>query len=85
MEGTFAGRVENRTKLWTGFEEQHYIKNIEHNRTFLYDVRGNAKPANFESIKIDVCDKCHGVWMDAGELAQISHKDKGGWFGKVFG
>lgn len=46
---------------------------------------GTLHETDFESIKIDVCDKCHGVWMDAGELAQISHKDKGGWFGKVFG
>ncbi len=46
---------------------------------------GTLHETDFESIKIDVCDKCHGVWMDAGELAQISHKDEGGWFGKVFG
>ena len=59
VEGTFAGRVENRTKLWTGFEEQHYVKNVEHGRTFLYDVRGNAKPANFESIKIEKKEEAH--------------------------
>ncbi len=46
---------------------------------------GILHETDFESIKIDVCDKCHGVWLDAGELAQISHKDEGGWFGKVFG
>jgi uncharacterized protein with PIN domain len=39
-----------------------------------------------ENIKIDVCDKCTGVWLDAGELAQIAHKDeKSGFFGRVFG
>jgi len=46
---------------------------------------GTLHETDFESIKIDVCDKCHGVWLDAGELAQISHKDEGGWFSKVFG
>jgi len=41
---------------------------------------------NYENIKIDVCGKCSGVWLDAGELAQIVDKDEnGGWFGKVFG
>jgi hypothetical protein len=25
------------------------------------------------------------VWLDAGELAQITDKDKSGWFGKIFG
>ena len=46
---------------------------------------GTLHAADFESIKIDVCDTCHGVWLDAGELAQITHKDESGWFGKIFG
>lgn len=42
--------------------------------------------ADFESIKIDVCNKCSGVWLDAGELTQIVAKDEeSGWFGKLFG
>lgn len=46
---------------------------------------GNLTESNYENIKIDVCDKCSGVWLDAGELAQIVEKDKdGGWFGRVF-
>ncbi|HQU82495.1 MAG TPA: zf-TFIIB domain-containing protein [Pyrinomonadaceae bacterium] len=40
---------------------------------------------DFESIKIDVCNNCHGVWLDAGELAQVSQKDSDGWFKKIFG
>lgn len=41
----------------------------------------------YENIKIDVCDGCQGVWLDAGELAQIAYKDEqsGGWLGKMFG
>lgn len=47
---------------------------------------GNLRETNYENIKIDVCDKCSGVWLDAGELAQIVDKDEtGGWFGRVFG
>ncbi len=46
---------------------------------------GVLHETDFEKIKIDVCDKCHGVWLDAGELAQITHKDESGWFGKLFG
>jgi uncharacterized protein len=46
---------------------------------------GTLHATDFESIKIDVCDKCHGVWLDAGELVQITHKEDSGWFGKVFG
>lgn len=47
---------------------------------------GNLTETNYENIKIDVCGNCSGVWLDAGELAQIVDKDEsGGWFGRVFG
>ena len=47
---------------------------------------GKLVETNYENIKIDVCNNCTGVWLDAGELAQIVHKDTDeGWFGKMFG
>lgn len=47
---------------------------------------GTLIEADFESIKIDVCDRCTGVWLDPGELTQIVDKgDESGWFGKLFG
>jgi len=47
---------------------------------------GILRETNYENIKIDICDKCTGVWLDAGELAQIAQKDnEGGWFSRVFG
>ena len=47
---------------------------------------GTLIETDFEKIKIDVCDRCSGVWLDAGELTQIAKKDEEtGWFGKVFG
>lgn len=47
---------------------------------------GTLYETDYENIVIDVCDKCTGVWLDAGELAQIAAKDeeKGGWFGGLF-
>ena len=46
---------------------------------------GTLIETDFEDIKIDVCDKCSGVWLDAGELTQIADKDdETGWFGKLF-
>lgn len=40
---------------------------------------GNAlKEEVFQSIKIDRCTVCAGVWLDNGELEQIS-KSKGAW------
>jgi len=47
---------------------------------------GTLIETDFEKIKIDVCNKCSGVWLDAGELTQIADKDEeSGWFGKLFG
>ena len=47
---------------------------------------GKLVETDFETIKIDVCNNCTGVWLDAGELAQIVDKDKNeGWLGRVFG
>ena len=47
---------------------------------------GKLIETDFETIKIDICDSCTGVWLDAGELAMIVDKDKHeGWFGRVFG
>jgi hypothetical protein len=51
---------------------------------------GTLYETDHENIKIDVCNKCTGVWLDPGELAQIMAKDEtggatGGWFGRVLG
>lgn len=48
---------------------------------------GNLHETVYENVKIDVCDGCAGVWLDAGELAQIAHHDenKGSWLDKYFG
>ncbi len=48
---------------------------------------GALYETTYEAITIDVCNKCTGVWLDAGELAQVATKEEetGGWFGKIFG
>ena len=46
---------------------------------------GSLVETDYENIKTDVCNQCHGVWFDAGELAQILHKDEGGWLHRLFG
>ncbi len=47
---------------------------------------GKLVETNYENIKIDVCNTCQGVWLDAGEMAQILQKDEGSdsWFGRLF-
>jgi acetyl-CoA carboxylase beta subunit len=47
---------------------------------------GSLHETDYEKVKIDVCDKCSGVWLDAGELARIvnAEGEQGGWFGRFF-
>ncbi len=47
---------------------------------------GKLLESDYENIKIDVCDTCSGVWLDAGELAQVVDKNENsGWLSRVFG
>ncbi len=50
---------------------------------------GKLVETNFENVKIDVCDKCTGVWLDAGEFALIANheneSENKGWFSRHFG
>lgn len=47
---------------------------------------GTLHETDYEDIKIDVCNKCAGVWFDAGELAQVVDKNENsGWLNRLFG
>lgn len=47
---------------------------------------GSLHETDYENIKIDVCNKCSGVWFDAGELAQVVDKNENsGWLNRLFG
>ena len=48
---------------------------------------GNLGESKFEEVLIDTCDKCGGVWLDSGELEQLTRKEGGGggWFSRLLG
>jgi hypothetical protein len=46
---------------------------------------GSLKESKFEEVLIDTCEKCGGVWLDSGELEQLTKRDKGGWFSRYWG
>src|SRR5215213_4124763 len=46
---------------------------------------GTLKESKFEEVLIDTCDTCGGVWLDSGELEQLTKKDKGGWLSRYWG
>ena len=46
---------------------------------------GTLVETEYEGVAIDVCNKCTGVWLDAGELAQIAdQEDESGWLSRFF-
>jgi ribosomal protein L37AE/L43A len=46
---------------------------------------GHLLETEYENVTIDVCDKCSGVWLDAGELAQVVDKnEETGWLSRFF-
>jgi uncharacterized protein with PIN domain len=43
---------------------------------------GSLNETKFEDVTIDICDKCGGVWLDSGELEQLTKRETG-WFGRL--
>ena len=41
---------------------------------------GSLNESKVEEVTIDVCDKCGGVWLDSGELEQLTKREGGGGF-----
>lgn len=44
---------------------------------------GNLKEGKFENVSINTCDKCGGVWLDSGELEQLTKRPSGGWLSGI--
>ena len=44
---------------------------------------GNLKESKFEEVTIDTCEKCGGVWLDSGELEQLTRHETPNWFGRM--
>jgi hypothetical protein len=45
---------------------------------------GSLQETKVEEVTIDTCDKCGGVWLDSGELEQLTKK-AGSWFSRLWG
>ncbi len=43
---------------------------------------GTLEAVSFENVQIDRCNKCQGVWLDAGELEQLRKREESGWFSR---
>ena len=45
---------------------------------------GTMAEREYHHVKVDVCDSCGGVWLDKGELEQLSHVDRRGFLSSLF-
>src|SRR4029453_611238 len=45
---------------------------------------GSLQESKFEEVLIDTCDKCGGIWLDSGELEQLTKHATGGWFNRLW-
>ena len=46
---------------------------------------GTLVEVGFENVKVDLCDKCGGAWLDAGELEALTKKENEGWLSRLLG
>jgi ribosomal protein L37AE/L43A len=46
---------------------------------------GTLVELSHEEVRIDRCNKCNGVWLDAGELEQLAAKGEShGWLSRMW-
>jgi uncharacterized protein len=46
---------------------------------------GTLNETKVEDVSVDVCDKCGGVWLDSGELEQLTKRESGGFLSRIWG
>ncbi len=46
---------------------------------------GTLNENKVEDVTVDVCDKCGGVWLDSGELEQLTKREGGGFLSRIWG
>ena len=46
---------------------------------------GTLKESKVSDVNIDTCDSCGGVWLDSGELEQLTKGESGGFFSRLLG
>ena len=45
---------------------------------------GTLKESKLEEVSIDTCEKCGGVWLDSGELEQLTKRESGGFLSRLW-
>jgi len=85
LEGEYFLRQEK--KLVQKLKEKLEAEKAEATKLVCPKCHSYLVESKFEDVVIEVCNNCHGVWLDAADLEQISHHERhhGSWLGRWFG
>ena len=45
---------------------------------------GSLRENEVDEVMVDTCEKCGGIWLDSGELEQLTRRDDGRWFSRLW-
>jgi hypothetical protein len=57
--------------------EEQQRKQVESSTLSCPKCDGTLVEITFEEVQIDRCNKCHGVWLDDGELERLTRQESG--------
>jgi ribosomal protein L37AE/L43A len=72
-------------KLHAQRDEEERGKKEEAPAVHCPKCEGSLKAVSYEGVQIDRCEKCNGVWLDAGELERLTGQDENhGWLSRMW-
>jgi len=64
-------------KLRAKRAEAEQAKSVQASALLCPKCDGTLVEIPFEEVQIDRCNKCHGVWLDEGELERLTGQESG--------
>jgi uncharacterized protein len=75
---------EAREKMRAQREAEERAAQAEAARIQCPKCDGTLLEITHDGIQIDQCDKCNGVWLDAGELERLTRQEESaGWLRRI--
>ncbi|HEX8141360.1 MAG TPA: zf-TFIIB domain-containing protein [Pyrinomonadaceae bacterium] len=71
-------------KMRARMDAERQAQETEAARLLCPKCDGTLLETRFENVLIDRCDKCNGVWLDAGEIESITQQESGGWLSRLW-
>jgi uncharacterized protein len=72
-------------KLHAQRAEEEQRKKEEASVVHCPKCEGSLKEMSHEGVLIDRCNKCNGVWLDAGELERLAGQEEShGWLSRMW-